>query len=208
MNNDGMRLHFLDSFIKRCFDIFFSLVGLLLLWWVIILSALISWATLGGESGFFLQKRVGRQGKIFSVIKIRTMRSSCAITTTVTTLNDSRITPVGHFFRRSKIDELPQLVNVLLGQMSLVGPRPDVPGFADTLVGKERAYLSLRPGVTGPASIKYQDEEKILANVDDPEKFNRDMIFPDKVQINLEYIRNYSIMNDIKYIVKTIGFWG
>jgi lipopolysaccharide/colanic/teichoic acid biosynthesis glycosyltransferase len=121
----------------------------------------------------------------------------------VTTLNDRRITRSGRIFRKTKIDELPQLYNVLLGQMSLVGPRPDVTGFADVLEGADRAILSLRPGITGPATLVYRDEEALLAGVEDAESYNRDVVFPHKVQINLEYARSYSLMGDIKYLFKT-----
>jgi len=127
-----------------------------------------------------------------------------AYETTVTRRGDPRITPLGSLLRRTKIDELPQLWNVLLGDMSFVGPRPDVPGFADILQGEEREMLSIRPGITGPATLKYRDEEELLAAQDDPEGYNRDVIWPDKVKINLNYIRNWSLGRDIGYIVKTV----
>ena len=192
-----------QAVIKRSFDLFFAILGLLLLWWVILLAAFISRLDTG-LNGFFIQQRVGRLGILFNVIKIRTMKSVDNFQTTVTTDNDVRITAVGRFFRKTKVDELPQLINVLLGDMSFVGPRPDVPGFADQLVGDERNVLSLRPGITGPATLQYRNEEKLLASVDNPEQYNRDVIFPDKVKINLEYIKNYSLSNDIKYISLTI----
>ena len=192
-----------QAVIKRSFDLFFAILGLLLLWWVILLAAFISRLDTG-LNGFFIQQRVGRLGILFNVIKIRTMKSVDNFQTTVTTDNDVRITTAGRFFRKTKIDELPQLINVLLGDMSFVGPRPDVPGFADQLVGDERNVLSLRPGITGPATLQYRNEEKLLASVDNPEQYNRDVIFPDKVKINLEYIKNYSLSNDIKYISSTI----
>ena len=112
---------------------------------------------------------------------------------------------MGRFFRKTKIDELPQLWNVLLGHMSFVGPRPDVPGYADKLTGVERAVLSLRPGITGPATLKYRDEEEILATQDDPEQYNREVIYPDKVQINLQYIREWSFLGDLRYILATVS---
>ena len=188
---------------KRVFDLFFSLLGLFFLWWLILFAAILAWLDTG-ENGFFTQVRVGQFGKIFKVIKIRTMKPSTAVNTTVTTSNDSRITSLGRFFRRTKIDELPQLINVLLGQMSFVGPRPDVPGFADQLLDDERVILGIKPGITGPATLAYRNEEEILASVDDPEKYNSEVIFPDKVRINIEYINNYSLMNDVKYIAATI----
>lgn len=188
---------------KRVFDLFFSLLGILFLWWLILFAALLAWLDTG-KNGFFTQVRVGQFGKIFKVIKIRTMKPSADINTTVTTSNDARITNLGRFLRRTKIDELPQLINVLLGQMSFVGPRPDVPGFADLLQSDEKLILSIKPGITGPATLVYRNEEEILTSVNDPEKYNREVIFPDKVRINLEYINNYSLMGDVKYIVVTI----
>ncbi len=160
-----------------------------------------AWSTKQG--GFFKQARVGRGGKLFQVIKLRTMKNIPGIDTTVTTKKDPRITKGGTFLRRFKIDELPQLRNVLKGEMSFVGPRPDVPGFADKLVGEDRMILSLRPGITGPATIKYKNEEEILAGQQDPDAFNRDVIWPDKVKINREYIENYSFFRDIYYIFRT-----
>jgi lipopolysaccharide/colanic/teichoic acid biosynthesis glycosyltransferase len=188
---------------KRIFDFSFSLLGLLFLWWLILIAAFFAWIDTC-ENGFFAQVRVGQFGKPFKVIKIRTMKPSANIKTTVTTSNDSRITGLGKFFRKTKIDELPQLINVLLGQMSFVGPRPDVPGFADKLLHDEKLILDIKPGITGPATLLYRNEEEILASVDDPEKYNMDVIFPDKVRINLEYINNYTLMRDVKYIVSTI----
>lgn len=193
----------LDSTIKRTFDIILSMVGLILTWWIIIPA----WAVATIETrsnGFFVQKRVGRFGKLFSVIKIKTMYPRKLADSSVTTLNDARITRSGYLFRRTKIDELPQLLNVLLGQMSFVGPRPDVPGFADLLQGEDRIILSIRPGITGPATLKYRNEESLLASQPDPESYNRDVIFPDKVRINRAYIRDYSFMKDLGYIWKTI----
>lgn len=171
--------------------------------WLIILAWLA--ATIDTrKNGFFTQCRVGQNGRIFKVIKIRTMRDVAGINTTVTTGDDQRITPLGRFWRRTKIDELPQLINVLKGDMSFVGPRPDVRGFVDTLTGDERLILSIRPGITGPATLKYRNEESLLMNVDDPERYNRDVIFPDKVQINLRYIQTYSFWKDFKYILTTV----
>lgn len=189
--------------IKRLFDLSLSIVGLLVSGLIIITAWLI--ATLDTRSnGFFIQQRVGQDGVVFNVVKIKTMRPNKNINTTITQRDDPRITSLGAFFRKSKIDELPQLWNVLKGEMSFVGPRPDVPGFADTLEGEERAMLSIRPGITGPATLKYRDEEELLAAQNDPEAYNQNVIWPDKVAINLEYIRNWSLMQDIKYIVKTV----
>lgn len=202
--NEGQFLSFYDRFFKRTFDIVFSIVGLVLTGWIIVIAFILA-SIDTGCSGFFTQERVGRNGKIFKVIKIRTMRVIPSIDTVVTTRNDPRITTLGRFFRKTKIDELPQLINVLLGQMSFVGPRPDVPGFADTLDKEDRdIILSVRPGITGPATIKYRNEEELLAKVEDPERYNREVIFPDKVRINKEYVLNYSFWKDIGYILLTI----
>ena len=126
------------------------------------------------------------------------------VETTVTSSNDARITTTGAFFRKTKIDELPQLWNVLVGEMSFVGPRPDVPGYADRLQGEDRIVLSIRPGITGPAQLAYKNEEEILANQDDAVKYNDEIIWPDKVRINREYIEDYSLVKDFYYIWKTI----
>jgi lipopolysaccharide/colanic/teichoic acid biosynthesis glycosyltransferase len=122
----------------------------------------------------------------------------------VTVSGDSRVTRLGWVWRKLKIDELPQLFNVLMGQMSFVGPRPDVPGFADQLKGKDRIILTVRPGITGPATLKYRNEEELLASVTDPEKYNAEVVFPDKVRLNREYVENWSFARDIRYIWATI----
>ena len=191
------------TFIKRAFDLCISIFGLVFFSWLILITWFI--ATIETNSnGFYIQKRVGRNGKLFKLIKIKTMKPHDGIKTTVTTKNDARITKWGMFFRKTKLDELPSLWNVLMGDMSLVGPRPDVPGYADKLVGKDRRILELRPGITGPATLKYANEEELLANVEDPIKYNDEVIFPDKVRINLEYMDNWSLWLDIKIIFKTI----
>jgi len=138
------------------------------------------------------------------VIKLRTMHSVAGGGTTVTTAGDARITPIGRFLRRYKLDELPQLINVLRGDMSLVGPRPDVAGFADMLTGSDRMILSVRPGITGPATLKYRNEEELLASVSDPEAYNRNVIWPDKVRINREYVQHFRLRDDLRYIWLTI----
>jgi lipopolysaccharide/colanic/teichoic acid biosynthesis glycosyltransferase len=199
----ALRIPRASLIMKRLFDITMALTGLVLLWWVVALAALVARLETG-EPGLFVQSRIGRHGKPFNLYKIRTMKSSSARKSTVTTLNDVRITKSGRIFRRTKIDELPQLYNVLVGDMSLVGPRPDVAGFADLLQGEERAMLSLRPGITGPATLIYRDEESLLAGVEDPESYNREVLFPQKVRINLDYMRNYSLLGDIKYILRTV----
>lgn len=192
-----------DKLIKRIFDIVLAIFSLAITWWVMLLAWVV--ATFETRSnGLFVQERIGREGRRFNVYKIKTMRENEAINTTVTTSQDSRISRSGVFFRRFKIDELPQLFNVLFGSMSFVGPRPDVPGFADKLEGEDRKILSLRPGITGPASLKYRDEEEILSKVEDPESYNRDVIWPDKVRINMEYLQTWSLKKDILYIIRTI----
>jgi len=196
-----------DQLCKRCFDIVVSFLGLASTWWIILPAFII--ATIDTRKyGFFTQLRIGMNGKHFQVIKIRTMRDIPSFTTCVTTSQDPRITRFGKFLRKTKIDELTQLINVFLGQMSVVGPRPDVPGFADSLNGEDRIFLSIRPGITGPATLKYRNEEELLAQQQDPEQYNLKVIFPDKVRINLEYIETYSFWKDIKYIFQTIfGRW-
>ncbi|WP_163560406.1 sugar transferase [Halomonas sp. NO4] len=192
-----------QALVKRTFDFVLSAFGLVLTGWLILLAWLA--ASLDTRSnGFFTQQRVGKDGKRFTVVKIKTMRPSRELTTTVTRSGDPRITPLGRIFRKTKIDELPQLWNVLLGDMSFVGPRPDVPGFADKLTGEERCLLSIRPGITGPATLKYRNEEALLAAADDPEAYNREVIWPDKVRINLEYIRDWSLAGDLRYIWQTV----
>ena len=189
--------------VKRGFDITFSLIGLVLFGWLIFIAFLLS-SIETRQNGFFIQERVGKDGKLFRVIKIRTMRDIPNVNTTVTRENDPRITRLGRFWRKTKIDELPQLINVLLGQMSFVGPRPDVPGFADQLTGPDRIILTVRPGITGPATLRFRNEEQLLAQQDDPEAYNREVIWPEKVRLNREYVENYSFRQDIKYIFQTL----
>ena len=122
----------------------------------------------------------------------------------VSIAGESRITPLGAKLRKYKLDELPELWNVLIGDMSFVGPRPDVPGYADKLKGKDRDILKLKPGITGPASLKYRDEEELLANVDNPQKYNDEIIYPDKIRINLYYLEHYSFIKDIQMIICTV----
>lgn len=192
-----------ERIVKRLFDITFAVVGIVVTLPVII----IAWAVASVETrsnGLFVQKRIGQHGKPFYVWKIKTMKPVSGMESTVTTSQDCRITKSGAFFRKTKIDELPQLFNVLFGQMSFVGPRPDVPGFADLLEGDDRIILSLRPGITGPASLKYKDEETLLSKVQDPERYNKEVIWPDKVKINKAYIRNWSLSKDVGYLIKTV----
>lgn len=186
---------------KRTFDVVLAFLGLLVIWPVILVTILLAWFDTEA-SGLFRQVRVGRHGKLFKVNKIRTMRMVEG--STVTVIGDPRITPFGAQMRRWKLDELPQLWNVLVGDMSFVGPRPDVVGFMDTLENDDRRILDLRPGITGPATLKYAKEEEMLADVDDPDTYNKTVIWPDKVRINAEYYDNWSFVGDVKLIVRTV----
>lgn len=189
--------------IKYIFDRIMAMLGLLLLWPVLIVVAvLIKWRMPDGPV-FFTQDRVGRHGRLFSMIKFRTMTVSHS-GSTVSVAGESRITHLGAILRRYKLDELPELWNVLKGDMSLVGPRPDVPGYADCLQGEERRILELRPGITGPASLKYRFEENILAKVDNPQEYNDTVIYPDKVRLNLYYLDHYSFLKDLQMIRCTL----
>ena len=190
-------------FIKRLFDVVGSVFGLSVVLFIIFIAWIIA-AIETQSNGFFVQQRVGKDSKLFNVIKIKTMKIVKGVETTVTSSNDARITTTGAFFRKTKIDELPQLWNVLVGEMSFVGPRPDVPGYADRLQGEDRIVLSIRPGITGPAQLAYKNEEEVLANQDDAVKYNDEIIWPDKVRINREYIEDYSLVKDFYYIWKTI----
>ncbi len=189
---------------KRAFDLALSAFGLLAFGWLILLAWVMS--TIDTKmNGFFVQTRIGRHGKPFKVIKIRTMRPIEHVTTTITTDEDPRISAIGGILRKFKLDELPQLLNVFIGQMSFVGPRPDVPGYADALKGNDRKILELRPGITGPASIKFKNESAILAQVEDPIRYNDEIIWPEKVRLNLDYIRKYRLSKDLVYIWLTIS---
>jgi lipopolysaccharide/colanic/teichoic acid biosynthesis glycosyltransferase len=187
--------------VKRAFDIAGAAAGLAMCWPIIAVSALAARRDTGA-SGIFAQRRIGRGGRPFTIRKIRTMRAVPG--THVTAAGDPRITPLGAFLRRTRIDELPQLWNVLKGDMSFVGPRPDMPGYADRLAGEDRAVLDLRPGITGPATLKYRDEEAILAAQADPVAYNDRVIWPDKVAINRAYGENWSLAGDLACIWRTI----
>lgn len=190
-----------DQTLKRAMDLTFSVAGLIVLWPVILLTAVLArWDT--GASGIFRQERIGRHGRRFRLLKVRTMRP--VVGTTITTCLDDRITPLGAKLRRLKLDELPQLWNVLRGDMSLVGPRPDVPGWADRLEGDARALLALRPGITGPATLRFREEEKILGAASDPERHNAEVIWPEKVRLNLAYMEEWSLRGDVNYIARTV----
>jgi len=200
----SLELSFSQRFWKRALDLIASALGLLVLWPVL----LIGWiaATISTRAnGFFVHHRVGRHGKLFPMLKLRSMISVEGVTSSITADNDVRITRTGRWLRRFKLDELPQLINVLIGQMSLVGPRPDMPGYADQLEGEARAILSLRPGITGPASLEFSNEDELLAAVDDPVEYNDTVLWPKKVKINLDYLKEYSIGKDVMLILYTIS---
>ena len=177
---------------KRIFDILFSLLGLVFFGWLIMLFWLL--ATFDTESnGFFFQNRIGQFGKIFKIVKLKTINPKT-----------EEITPMGAFLRKYKIDELPQFWNVLIGEMSIVGPRPDILGYYDILEGENRKILELKPGLTSLASIKYANEEEILGLRENPLVYNDTVIFPDKVRMNLDYYYNNSLLGDVKIIIKTV----
>jgi lipopolysaccharide/colanic/teichoic acid biosynthesis glycosyltransferase len=204
IGDQPMGLTLRQSALKRGFDLLFSALGLLLTGWLILLAFIV--ASLDTRrNGFFTQERIGMHGRRFRVIKIRTMRDDPAIGTTVTSDRDLRITRVGRVLRKTKLDELPQLINVLRGEMSFVGPRPDVPGFADKLEGGDRIILSVRPGITGPATLYFRDEETELADQPDPETYNREVIWTRKVRLNRAYVEEYRFSRDIAYIIRTVA---
>lgn len=189
--------------LKYIFDRLMALIGLLVLWPVLLVVAVLIRVKMPGGPVIFKQKRVGRKGKLFTMYKFRSMTVGHG-GSSVSVAGESRITPLGAKLRHYKLDELPELWNVLTGDMSFVGPRPDVPGYADQLRGDEREVLKLRPGITGPASLKYRDEEDLLALQPDPQKYNDEVIFPDKVRINLYYLHHYSFVKDIEMIFCTV----
>ena len=189
--------------VKYIFDRVMALVGLCLLWPVLLVVWVLIHIKMPGGPAIFKQKRVGKNGRLFTMYKFRSMTVSHG-GSSVSVAGESRITPLGAKLRKYKLDELPELWNVLIGDMSFVGPRPDVPGYADMLEGNDRLILNLRPGITGPASLKYRNEEEVLAQVDDPQRYNDEVIYPDKVRINLDYYYHHSWPGDIKLIIQTI----
>lgn len=190
-------------FLKSTFDRITSLFGLLFLFPFLIIIAILIKVKMPNGPVIFTQKRVGKNGRLFTMYKFRSMEVAHS-GSSISVKGESRITPLGAVLRKYKLDELPELWNVLLGDMSFVGPRPDVPGYADKLAGKDREVLKLRPGITGPASLKYRNEEELLAEQDDPQKYNDEVIFPDKVRINLNYMKHWSFWLDIKIIIYTV----
>lgn len=203
--------------LKWFFDRFVALIGLLVLWPVLIVVAILVKVKMPGGPAFFVQKRVGKEGKLFKCHKFRTMTVKHN-GSTVSVAGDSRITPLGAKLRHYKLDELPGLWDVLIGNMSFVGPRPDVPGYADKLEGDDRDVLKLRPGITGPATLKYRLEDEMIAEYvaqkqkegdtrdaqDIAVEYNDTVIYPDKVRINCYYYRHYSFIKDIQMIFCTV----
>lgn len=189
--------------VKWIFDRVMALVGLVVLSPVLAVVALLIAIKMPGGPVLFRQKRVGQYGELFTMVKFRSMTVAHG-GSSISVAGESRITPLGAKLRKYKLDELPELWNVLIGDMSFVGPRPDVPGYADKLVGEDREILQLKPGITGPASLKYRNEEEILASVEDPISYNDEVIFPDKVRINREYMEEWSFWGDIRIIFKTV----
>ena len=210
--------------LKWIFDRVVALIGLLFLWPVLLIVAILVKVKMPGGPAFFVQKRVGLNGKLFNCHKFRTMTVKHN-GSTVSVAGDSRITPLGAKLRHWKLDELPGLWDVLIGNMSFVGPRPDVPGYADKLQGDDRDVLKLRPGITGPATLKYRLEDELLADVrrlmsvgrclpqeqidkmSDQELavwYNDHVIYLDKVRLNCYYYRHYSFIKDIQMILCTV----
>lgn len=216
--------------LKWLFDRIVAFFGLLFLWPVILVTAILVKIKMPGGPAFFVQKRVGKDGKLFNCHKFRSMTVNHN-GSTVSVAGDSRITPFGAKLRHYKIDELPGLWDVLIGNMSFVGPRPDVPGYADKLEGEDRDVLKLRPGITGPATLKYRVEDEMIAgfvadikagknelvtkfenapdfsSMTDQEIavwYNDNVIYPDKVRLNCYYYRNYSFIKDIQMIFATV----
>ncbi|WP_367328765.1 sugar transferase [Lentimicrobium sp.] len=188
--------------LKRLFDIFASLFGLLVFMPLFIVIAILIKIKMPGPV-FFQQMRVGKDAVLFKMIKFRTMTINHS-GSTISVKGERRITPLGAVLRKYKLDELPELWNILIGDMSFVGPRPDVPGYADKLEGEDRLLLSIRPGLTGAASLKFSNEEELLALQDDPVKYNDEVLYPEKVRINNNYVRHMSFGLDLRIIIFTI----
>lgn len=187
---------------KYFFDRIMALIGLFFLWPLLLIVAILIKIKMPGPI-LFIQQRIGKDGKVFNCHKFRSMAIGHN-GSSISVAGEARITPLGAILRKYKLDELPELWDVFIGNMSFVGPRPDVPGYADKLQGADRIILSLRPGITGPATLKYRNEEEVLAQLEDPIKYNDEVIYPDKVRINRYYAEHYSFTKDIKMIVCTV----
>lgn len=186
---------------SRFTQLILSLIALLLLSPLFLLVAASIKVSMPGPV-FFRQNRIGRQGRIFRIYKFRSMRLNDE-QTSITIQDDERITPFGRFLRNSKIDELPQLLNILKGEMAIVGPRPDVPGYADRLEGEDRIILQVRPGLTGADSVAYPDEESLLAMQKNPEEYYNQVLYPAKVALNVTYVKTRTCLGDWRIIFKT-----
>ncbi|MCK0201007.1 sugar transferase [Ornithobacterium rhinotracheale] len=188
---------------KKIFDYVFAIILLIIL----AIPMLLIWIIASidtQQNGIFTQKRVGQNAKLFTIYKFRSLKGT--YTNSVTTEKSHKITHFGRFLIKTKLDETPQLINILNGTMSFVGPRPDVQGYADVLKGEDRIILKVKPGITGPAQLAYKNENEILNQVSDPIKYNDEVLWPDKVKINKKYVKNWNFKNDILYLLKTIGF--
>lgn len=191
-------------FFKRIFDIVSSLCVLVVLFPFLLIIAI--WIMIDSPGGaFYVQKRVGKNGKEFGLLKFRSMRPDSDIKGQLTVGNDSRVTNVGRFIRRFKIDEFPQLLNIIAGDMSIVGPRPEVPKYVAMYSDEQRKVLSVLPGLTDYATIEYIDEQEILGKAEDPEKAYIEEVMPDKLALNLKYVKEAGFWLDIKLIFKTIA---
>jgi lipopolysaccharide/colanic/teichoic acid biosynthesis glycosyltransferase len=188
--------------IKRLFDIVASFFGLILLSPILLFIAILIKIRTQGPV-LFRQMRTGRYDKLFEIYKYRTMKVNHR-GSTISVSGESRITPIGAILRKYKLDELPELWNVFKGDMSFVGPRPDMPEYTNKLIGEERQILMLRPGITGPATLIYSNEEELLASVPNPQKYNDEVLWPDKVRINLDYYHNSSFAGDLLIIFRTV----
>ena len=189
--------------VKRIFDLLFAFFGIIFFSPIFLMIIFLIKLDSKG-SVFFSQSRIGLKGEVFDIIKFRTMNINQNSNSTITLKDDSRITRIGKYLRKYKLDELPELFNILIGEMSFVGPRPDVTGYADKLVGLDKNILKLKPGITSRASLKYANEEFLLTQVDDPISYNNNIIYPDKVRMNLNYYNNHNLWVDIKVIFATI----
>ena len=203
--------------LKWIFDRLVALIGLCILWPVLLVIIILIKNKMPGGPAFFTQKRVGKDGKLFTCHKFRSMDVEHH-GSSISVAGDSRITPLGSTLRHYKLDELPELWDVLIGKMSFVGPRPDVPGYADKLEGDDRVVLKLRPGITGPATLKYRREDEMISEYvakrqaegdsrpiqEIATEYNDTVIYPDKVRLNKYYYRNYSFFKDIEMIFATV----
>ncbi len=190
--------------IKYLFDRIFSFIGLIIISPFLLVVYILHKIRMPKGDFLYRQVRVGKDGRLFRIFKIRTLRDNSEASGSVTVADDERILPFGRWLRESKVDTFLELINILIGDMSFVGPRPDVPGYADKLEGDDRIILKMRPGLTGTASIKYRHEDQILAQQADPQKYNDEVIWPDEVKINKEYYENWSLWSDVKILWKTI----